>query len=147
MDQSIYRRHKVFLFLKIVVVLFLVFFLVPVNFAYCWYLGELSPVAGVNTYHIMHSPRRSQNSFGLSVFTDTFDPKPNSSQIYSVQKTDYPADKISDIAPLNLTVPGLYHRTSSMPLPRKRTKRRSIWNTYQRKGVDARACRKKVVKV
>ena len=47
-------------------------------------------------------------SFGLSVFTDTFDPKPNSSQICSVQKTDYPADKISDIAPLNLTVPGLY---------------------------------------
>ena len=55
-SQSIYRRHKVFLFWEIVVVLFLFFFLVPVNFACCWYPGELSPVAGVNTYHIMHSP-------------------------------------------------------------------------------------------
>ena len=40
----------------------------------------------------------------------TFGPKPNSSQICSVQKTDYPGDKISDIAPLDLTVPGLYQR-------------------------------------
>ena len=31
----------------------------------------------------------------------------------------------------------------SWPLPRKQTKRQSIWNTYQCKGVDCRACRKK----
>ena len=55
MVQSIYRRHKVFLFGGFVVVL-LFFFLVPVNFACCWDPGELSPAAGVNTYHIMHSP-------------------------------------------------------------------------------------------
>ena len=40
----------------VVVVVFLFFFLVPVNFARCWDLGELSSAAGVNTYHIMHSP-------------------------------------------------------------------------------------------
>ena len=46
--QSIYRRHKVFLFVGFVVVLLFC--------ACCWDPGELSPAAGVNTYHIMHSP-------------------------------------------------------------------------------------------
>ena len=36
------------------VVVFLFFSLV--NFARCWDPGELSSAAGVNTYHIMHSP-------------------------------------------------------------------------------------------
>ena len=67
--QSIDKRHKVFLFffffffwgggggvVVVVVVVFLFFFLVPVNFAPCWDPGELSSAAGVNTYHIMHSP-------------------------------------------------------------------------------------------
>ena len=62
---SIDRRHKVFLFFFFFggggggggvhhVVVFLFFSLV--NFARCWDLGELSSAAGVNTYHIMHSP-------------------------------------------------------------------------------------------
>ena len=36
----------------------------PVNFAYCWDPGELSPAADVNTYHIMHS---SCNTIPLSL--------------------------------------------------------------------------------
>ena len=65
--QSIDKCHKVFLFFSfflfflgggggVVVVVFLFFFLVPVHFARCWDPGELSSAAGVNTYHIMHSP-------------------------------------------------------------------------------------------
>ena len=78
-------------------------------------------------------------SFGLSVFTGTFDPKPNSSQICSVQKTDYPADKISDIAPLDFTVPGLYQGN--------RQKDRVSGTHISAKGWIAEPAEKKVVKV
>ena len=40
------------------------FLLVHVKFAYCWDLGELSPAADVNTYHIIHS---SCNTIPLSL--------------------------------------------------------------------------------
>ena len=54
---SLYIDVTKFLFGRLSSLFFFVFFfLVPVNFACYWYPGELSPVAGVNAYHIMHSP-------------------------------------------------------------------------------------------
>ena len=56
-----------------------------------------------------HTYCRLSQVYGLLVLTDTFDRKQQQPNLFSTKK-NYPADKISDMAPLDFTVPGLYQR-------------------------------------
>ena len=86
-----------------------------------------------------HTYCRLSQVYGLLVLTGTFDRKQQQPNLFSTKKK-LPSGQDIRHGPIRLYC--------SWPLPKKQTKRQSIWNTGSRgKRVDATACRKRVVTV
>ena len=79
----------------------------PVTLKTCWSGGLVTFFKHFFPSH--HTYCRLSQVYGLLVLTCTFDPKQQQPNLFSTKK-NYPADKISDMAPLDFTVPGLYQR-------------------------------------